>query len=99
MLAEDTNVTSETEKDDAAMEQEEEEEEDYASYFISHVIKQSPSPTSPLDLLEVDQCSSSASPNENDKVGRLMRLLKRHNKQVMELESSSSSSSNIGNDK
>jgi len=94
VLAEETKVMAETDKDNAT-EREKEEEEDYASEFISQMIEQSPSPTSPLDLLEVDQSpiTSSSPPDDNDKVDRLMRSLEKHNKQVMESATSSSSSS------
>jgi len=61
---------------------EEEKQDDYAQDFISKMIEESPSkesPSSPLNLLEIDQDS-----NSDDKMERLMRSLDKHNKRVME---------------
>jgi hypothetical protein len=55
---------------------------DYASEFISQVIESpspSKSPSSPLDLLEINQTES-----EGDKMNRLMQSLEKHNKQAMD---------------
>jgi len=59
------------------MPEEEEKQDDYAQDFISQMIEESPS--SPLDLLEINQDSSS-----DDKMERLMHLLDKHNKRVIE---------------
>lgn len=64
------------------MPEEEEKQDDYAQDFISQMIETSPSeepPPSPLDLLEINQNSSS-----DDKMERLMESLDKHNKRVME---------------
>lgn len=65
-------------------EEEEEKQDDYAQDFISQMIEESPSeesPSSPLDLLELDQKDSSS---DDDKMERLMQSLDKHNKRVME---------------
>lgn len=65
---------------------------DYASDFASQIIESpSPSPASPLDLLEINQPAESG--NDMD---RLMQSLEKHNKQVM--ESSTTDDSDGGDD-
>ena len=76
ILAEETKFMAEEQSTD------EDVDYDYASEFISQVIESpspSKSPSSPLDLLEINQTES-----EGDKMNRLMQSLEKHNKQVMD---------------
>ena len=81
ILSEETKVMPEEEQND----NDKEEEADYASDFISQMIETppEPSPSSPLDLLEIDQ-SEPAENDEGDKMAKLMQSIDKHNTRVME---------------
>jgi len=80
VLAEETKVMPEAPKYSAS---DDDEEADYASDFISQMIKSSPSPSdspsSPLNLLALNQSDDGTS-DEDDKMKRLMESPDKYNK-------------------
>jgi len=85
VLAEETKVMPEQQQttDEKASSDDDDDESDYAAEFISQMIESpspSESPSSPLDLLAINQPEDS----EDDKMSRLMQSLDKHNERVMD---------------